>query len=126
MKFKDNIYLLLSYTNASDIKTKYPNIKSIAIINIIGVILYFIIPSFLAKAIITILLIAVNYCFKEIRGIAITFTPVVIWVLLFSTAKDIPMDWKRPIDVDTLINLEKNLVQLVLNFIKMKMFFLIY
>jgi len=78
MKFKDNIYLLLSYTNASDIKTKYPNIKSIAIINIIGVILYFIIPSFLAKAIITILLIAVNYCFKEIRGIAITFTPVVI------------------------------------------------
>ncbi|KAG4104176.1 PAP2-domain-containing protein [Neocallimastix lanati (nom. inval.)] len=118
MKFKDNIYLLLSYTNASDIKTKYPNIKSIAIINIIGVILYFIIPSFLAKAIITILLIAVNYCFKEIRGIAITFTPVVIWVLLFSTAKDIPMDWKRPIDVDTLINLEKKFGSVSFKFYK--------
>jgi len=36
------------------------------------------------------------------------------------------MDWRRPIDVDTLIDLEKNLVQLVLNFIKMKISFLIY
>jgi len=107
MKLKDYIFLLLSYTNASDIKTKYPNIKSIAIINIVYVILYFIIPTFMAKAILTLAVIVINFCFKEIRGIAITFTPIIIWVLLFSTAKDIPMDWRRPIDVESLVNLEK-------------------
>jgi len=83
MKLKDYIFLLLSYTNASDIKTKYPNIKSIAIINIVYVILYFIIPTFMAKAILTLAVIVINFCFKEIRGIAITFTPIIICNFFF-------------------------------------------
>jgi len=109
MKFKDRIYFLLSYTNATDIKEKYPNFKTILLMNIFGVILYFVIPSFLAKAIYTLVMIAANLCFKETRGIVITFIPITIWVLLFTSAKDIPMSWRRPIDVTTLYNLEKKL-----------------
>jgi len=78
MKFKDKIYLLLSYTNAEDIKEKYPNFKTIALMNVFGAILYFIIPSFLAKAVYTLALIAANLCFKETRGIVITFIPIVL------------------------------------------------
>ncbi|ORX54256.1 PAP2-domain-containing protein [Piromyces finnis] len=109
MKFKDRIYLLLSYTNATDIKTKYPNFKTILLLNVFGVLLYFVIPTFLAKAIFTLILIAINLLFKEVRGIVITFIPIMLWVLLFASAKDIPMSWRRPIDVSTLYSWEKKL-----------------
>jgi len=118
MKFLDNIYLLLSYTNSHDLKTKYPNLKTIITVNIIGLVFYFIIPTFLAKSIFSLLFIGINYCFKETRGIMITFTPIILWILLFSTAKDIPMSWRRPIDVTTLSTVEKKLGSISFHFYK--------
>ncbi|ORX79193.1 PAP2-domain-containing protein [Anaeromyces robustus] len=109
MKFIDILYLLLSYTNADNVKTKQPHFKAVALLNCVGVFIYFLIPSFLAKAIYTLILLAVEFFFKETRGIIFSFIPIIIWVLLFSSAKDIPMDWRRPIDVDTLYNLENKL-----------------
>jgi len=118
MKFMEKIYFLLSYTNSHDISTRYPNLKSIILMNIFGVIIYFLIPHFLAKAIFTLILIGANYLFKETRGIIISFTPIIIWVLLFSTAKDIPMEWRRPIDVTSLVNMEKKLGSISFKFYK--------
>jgi len=77
--------------------------------NAFGIILYFLIPSFLAKSIFTLLLILANLYFKETRGVMITMAPITLWVLLFSSAKDIPMSWRRPIDVNTLYDLETKL-----------------
>jgi len=109
MKFIDKLYLLLSYTNATDIKVKYPKFKTILLMNIFGIVLYFAIPHFLARAIYTLLLLAANLCFKETRGIVITFIPIILWILLFAGAKDIPLDWRRPIDVNTLYKWESKL-----------------
>jgi len=118
MEFIENFYLLLSYTNADNIKAKYPHLKSVALFNCVAVALYFVIPSFLAKTIYTLIILGIDFCFIEIRGLIITFTPIIIWVLLFSTAKDIPMSWRRPIDVDTLYDLESKLGLISFNFYK--------
>jgi len=107
MKFKDRLFFLFSYTNATDIKEKYPNFINIILLNIFGVLFYFIIPTFLAKMIYVIILIGANLCFKETRGLVISCLPIIIWCLLFTMAKDIPLNWRRNIDVDTLYNLEK-------------------
>jgi len=83
MKFKDKIYFLLSYTNEQDLKAKYPHFNTIICMNVFGIILYFLIPSFLAKAIFTLLLIMANVYFKETRGIMITMAPITICKFFF-------------------------------------------
>jgi len=109
MKFIDNLYLLLSYTNSHGMETKYPNFKSIAIINVIGFVLIFFMTNILAKIIFALIFIGVDCCFKETRGITISLAPMIIWVLLFTSAKDISLSWQRPIDVNTLYNVEVEL-----------------
>lgn len=106
MKFKDYIYLLFSYSNLSNIKINYPNFKTVALINIIAFIIYVLVENFLFRGILVVVALLINLCFKETRGIVITFSTITTWVFLFTSAKAIPDDWRRSIDVTTLYNWE--------------------
>jgi membrane-associated phospholipid phosphatase len=118
MKFIDNIYFLLSYTNASDIRKSYPNFKAVLYINVLAFFFYGLISSFLLKCFYVLLWLVINLNFQETRGITLSFIPMTTWVLLFANAGQIPMDWRRPIDVNTLQSLEKKLGSISFEFSK--------
>ncbi|KAG4085136.1 PAP2-domain-containing protein [Neocallimastix lanati (nom. inval.)] len=107
MNLDDIIYKIRSFKEY--IETRYPNYKKILLINLIGFPLYFLISNFIAKRIIVIILIALNTYFKEIRFMVMSFAPVILWLTLFSSCQNIPNSWRRPIDVETLISLDKKL-----------------
>jgi len=76
MKFIDNIYFLLSYTNASDIRKSYPNFKAVLYINVLAFFFYGLISSFLLKCFYVLLWLAINLNFQETRGITLSFIPM--------------------------------------------------